>query len=428
MKHSLCIAFLFCAALRLWSAELPVLTLQDALLKAVEKNVTLEKSVLDLGTARLGADNLWAQIMPGISAGGSAGWSFSNPPKDSGFSFGLQASASLSLNPALKSTMQILTLAYQSALLNYESSKRQVEIAAAKSYYSLLIERKNLDVLGDLLLQTESQLAQNKTKFSNGLASELDVQRSLLAVESARYELGKALIQADTNTRTFLSAIGYDENVLWTLHDSFSINKIEADAAALIAEYLPRRPDIVSARQTLERLTLQSTQKTLQTRIPSLILSSSWSGTPSLASPFSDSFRVSAGISIPIDSWLPGSKDDQSIRSARTDVEKARLDLAETERSARLAIRTLVNNLAGAWRSVELARLRVDIASRALEMTQLAFNNGSQEFLALQTARNDLTGARQQLLTEELSYKNMSLDLAAALNIALDDIDKEHIW
>jgi outer membrane protein TolC len=424
LKYNVCLAILSCAALRLWSAETPVLTLQDALLRAVEKNVSLEKSVLDLGTARLGADNLWAQFMPGISAGGSAGWttSFANPPKDSGLSFGFQASASLSLNPALKSTMRLLTLAYQSALLNYESSKRQVEIAAAKSYYNILIERKNLDVLRDLLAQTESQLAQNRTKFSNGLVSELDVQRSLLSVETARFELGRAEIQAEANMRTFLSAIGYDENATWTLQDSFSINKIDADAAALIAEYLPRRPDIVSARQTLERLALQSTQKTLQSRVPSLSLSSSWSGTPSLESSFSDSFRVSAGISIPIDSWLPDSKDDQSIKSARVDLEKAGLDLAETERNARLAIRTLVNNLAGAWRSVEIARLRVDIARRALEMTQIAFNTGSQEFLALQIARNDLTGTRQQLLNEELSYKTMSLDLAAALNIGLNEI------
>jgi outer membrane protein TolC len=427
-KRNVCLAafLLLCAALRIWAEEggENILTLQKALEKAVERNLSLEKSSLDLETARLGADNLWAQVMPTISAGGSAGWttSFTNPPRDANPSFGVQASVSLSLNPSLKSAMRIITLAYRSAILDYESGKRQVELAVAKNYYNLLSERKNLDVLRDLLSQTESQLSQSRTKFRNGFVSELDSQRSLLAVETARFTLGRAEIQAKANVQTFLSAIGYDETVEWTLEDSFTIEKIDADADALIAEHLPRRPDIQKAHQTLERLELQSAQKTLQTRAPSFSLSSSWRGAPSISAPFSDSFSVSAGISIPVDSWLPASKDDQSIKSAKTEAAKAKLELQEAERLARLAIRTLVNNLAGAWSSVDIARLRVNIARRALEMTQIAFNNGAEEFLALQTARNDLTGARQQLLMEELSYKNMSLDLAAALNIGVNEI------
>ncbi|MDR3324776.1 MAG: TolC family protein [Spirochaetaceae bacterium] len=425
-KCNVCFTFfLLCAGLCLWGEEGAggVLTLQRALERAVERNLTLEKNALDLETARLGADNLWAQLLPSMSAGGSVGWatSFTNPPRDGNPTFGVQASVSLSLNPSLKSTMRIISLAYRSAILDYESGKRQVEIAAAKDYYKLLIERKNLDVLRDLLAQTEGQLSQSRTKFRNGFVSELDAQRSLLAVQTARFELGRAEMAAKANVQTFLSAIGYDENVEWELEDRFTIEKIDADADALIAEYLPRRPDMQSARQTLERLELQSAQKALQARAPSLSLSSSWRGTPALAAPLSDSFSVSAGISIPLDSWIPASKDDQSVKAARTDATKAKADVQETERTARLAIRTLVNNLSSAWSSVEIARLRVDIARRALEMTQIAFNNGSEEFLALQTSRNDLTGARQQLLTEELSYKNMSLDLAAALNREVND-------
>jgi hypothetical protein len=47
------------------------------------------------------------------------------------------------------------------------------------------------------------------------------------------------------------------------------------------------------------------------------------------------------------------------------------------------------------------------------------------EFLELETARNSLAESRQQLLREELSYKSMTLDLAAALNIPVDKLLKD---
>jgi outer membrane protein TolC len=64
----------------------------------------------------------------------------------------------------------------------------------------------------------------------------------------------------------------------------------------------------------------------------------------------------------------------------------------------------------------------VQIAERTYELTEQGFQQGTVEFLALEDTRNSMAEARQQLLTDELAYKTMSLDLAAALNLRPEEL------
>jgi multidrug efflux system outer membrane protein len=122
-------------------------------------------------------------------------------------------------------------------------------------------------------------------------------------------------------------------------------------------------------------------------------------------------------LSIPIDSWIPGTRQNQNIKAANTEVEKAKLDLQNTETQAKTQIRSLVSNLNSTWESLEIARLRVSVAQRTVDATTVGFRNGTVEFRDLEDRRSDLSNARQRLLQEELSYQSLLLDLAAALNV-----------
>jgi outer membrane protein TolC len=99
------------------------------------------------------------------------------------------------------------------------------------------------------------------------------------------------------------------------------------------------------------------------------------------------------------------------------DVEKARLELQNTEQAAAAQIRSLSSRLKSSWTSVEIARLSVEIARRTYELNEQGFLLGTVESLDLEESRNSLAGKRQALLESELSYQTMMLDLAAALNV-----------
>jgi multidrug efflux system outer membrane protein len=389
---------------------------------ALDQSLALQKSSIDLSVAGIAANNLWAEVFPNISLSG--GVSYRTPlltgtPSNPSTAFGYTTSLGLSLklNPSLPRSMKIIDLAYRTQLLNYESARRQLEIQVIKSFFHLLAEKQNLTHLEEMRTLAERQLEKNQAAFTNGLINQLAVLRSRLDAETARLNQSRAETAYNTNLGAFLVLLGLDQYTEAVLEGEIKIERIEADPERLIRDYLGKRPDIVSQRQNIERLELIQRQTVLGSRSPSLSLSAQWAGSGPGTGGFTDGLTGNLSLDIPIESWIPGTKGSQAIGTAKAGVEKARLDLKDAENNAMTEIRSLAENLKHSWDSLEIARLRVEIAGRAYELTEEGFRNGTVESLVLQEARNDMAEARQQLLEGELAYQTMILDLAAALNI-----------
>ncbi|MDR1363904.1 MAG: TolC family protein [Spirochaetaceae bacterium] len=404
--------------------EAGALTLVDAVRLAEEWNFDLKKSAVDMNIARAANKNLWAEFFPSISAGAGVRYNTSiisaNSAANNNPSVSLNAGLSFQLNAGLPAAVKLIRLAYETSLFDYEQAGRQLELAVTKQFYTIITEQYNLSILKEKQTQAERQLQHDRIRFENGLLNELNYHLSRLSAESAKLEMNRALSDLAEMTGQFQAALGFEPDEQIQYDGELEIERVELDSEYLIDRYLPMRPDIIVARRNLERLRLTETRQTLSSRAPTLSLSTSWGA--SMDTPFSDSLSASVNLSIPVESWLPGTKDWQSIKSAAAGVEKAEFDLENIQRSAKTSIRALCANINNSWNSIEIARLRVEIAEGAYLMAERGFSQGTVEFLELETARNSLSGTRQQLLREELSYKSMILDLAAALNIAVDKL------
>jgi outer membrane protein TolC len=266
----------------------------------------------------------------------------------------------------------------------------------------------------------EKQREKNRIAFQNGIIPQREYLQSQLSVETAKLSLSKAQVSYAGSLRDFFTLLGLDIYTKAALEGVIEIEQINADPEALIQTYLGKRPDIISQRQTIERLEYTEKRTLLENRGPSLSLSAQWSGGPGnggVSGGFTDTLRGSVTLSIPIDPWIPGTKKSQSIQSAGTDVEKAKLDLQNTENTAKNQIRSLTANLQNSWNTIEISQLRVSIAEQTYQLTEQAFQMGTVEFLTLEDSRTKLGEARQQLLADELAYKLMMLDLAGSLNL-----------
>lgn len=427
--------FLFCCGGKISAAPLS-LTLEDVIEKAVAESITLQKSAIDLGMAQFRAEHLWSEMFPGITL--RAGLTilpdtalFTDPHfsyNSSGASYSVSLGLSLQFNAGIPYSMKLTRLAYQRGLLDYENARRRVVLDITKIFYTLLANQKNIENLKRTLELAELNLEKNRVARANGLIGELPWLQNRLSVETARYNLGNAQGAYENSLKDFLTTIGMDRDTEVILAGTIEPFPFNPDPEALIFEYLPKRPDIMSQRQTIERLELSRTQTNLSLKVPSISLSTTWSGGPArnsgIGGRFSDNLSASLSVSIPVDAWIPGTKSNQSIRAADAEIEKARLDLVNTESTAKAQIRSLSESLKNSWRSIEIARLRVEIAERTYELTDAGFHNGVVEYLGLENTRNDLEDARYRLLQSELTYLNLLLDLASALNIDLETLTR----
>ena len=418
-------------------AETVTLTLEEAIRRALDQSLNLKKSAVDLAQTEYSANRLWSEIFPGFSLNAGLtflpstqlftkpGFNYQGDDISYAFNFGI----SLSLNPSFRSSMKRIELAYRSQLLSYENAGRQLEILVIKNFLGLINRQENIVYMEENLEKAEQKLINDRIARENGLMSELDWLRSRLSVETARYDLSNSRGIYKNALGEFLALLGMDAGTELIFKGTIAIAPVHFDPEQLIVEYLPKRPDIISQRQTIERLELTKNVTTHSSRSPTLNLATQWRGgspqSGGIKDPFTDSITGSVTVTIPIDSWIPGTKQNQAIRAADAELEKARLDLQNTEISAKTQIRSLISNLNNTWESVEIARLRVELAQRTVEAAEEGFRNGAVESQDLVDRRKDLADARQRFLQEELSCQSMLLDLAAALNVDWKTLTKQ---
>jgi outer membrane protein TolC len=413
------------------------LTLDGAVQRALDQNLDLKKNLIDLSAAEYAAGRLWAEVFPSVSAGLGAGYSaglftgggFELEKKNGNYSASLELS--LNLNAGIPYTMKMIRLAWQTELLNYEDARRRVEIETAKNFYSLLADRENIEFLRESLELARRQFDNNQIAFDNGIMGEMVLLQSRLEFETARFNLSAAQAAYADRMGEFLTILGLEQDRETALEGELSVVPVDADGEKLIREYLPGRPDMVHLRQTVERLRYAEKKNLLASRSPSVRLETRWEGGGARGSTdkFTDTLRGAISLSIPLDPWIPGTKTAQSLRGDGAEREKAELDLRNAGIAAASQIRSLTANLRNSWESIEIARLRVSIAERTYALTEEGFRNGTVESMTLADARNDLADARQRLLTGELAYRIMTLDLSTAVNVDWKDfLDSSRDW
>ncbi|MDR3146029.1 MAG: TolC family protein [Treponema sp.] len=419
----LCVLFVYGISVPLEAADSPdsvlVLTLDEAIVRTLEYSLSLQTSRIDLEDSEYASTHLWSLIFPSISVRANAGYGdslFTDSARQSGgFSYSTSVGLDLRFTAGIPDRMKLLNLAYERRLLSYEDSRRLLEIAVVKNFYSLIAERENLSQLTETLSLAERQVERHRIGRDNGLVSETVLLQSQLAVETARYDLSSAQGSYSTTISAFLISLGLPPDTPVLLEGDFDVRQVEVDPEELIRDYLPKRPDIELQRRTIEEQELSRRQQVLDARTPSVGLSFSWSGSGSTAA-FSDNASASVSLSIPITPWIPGTSESQALRSAESAIDKARLNLQSVEDQAASQIRSLTASLRNSWESLEIARMREEIAERSYELTERGFLNGVVESLTLETSRNNLATARYQLLRSQLAYQNLVLDLAQAIN------------
>ena len=400
--------------------RIPSVTLERACELALAADAGLKQSELDLSLFRTKAGALWAQVFPSINAG--AGLSYGFPlsgAAQTGPSYQATLGLSLGLNAGLPFLMKSIRLAYRQGLLNFETARRHIVLAASKSFYSLIAEEQNLAVLESEKNLADEQLERDTAARRIGYKGELEYMQSRLSAERARFAHEKALASYRSALADFCAVLGLDETETIRLEGAIETEELFPNAENLITGYLPSRPDLAAGKSAVEKLRSDQTQKNLAARAPSLNLSASWGTRAGKDFVWNRDETVSAGLSvtIPVNPWIPRTKENQELAAASVELEKARIALKDLEDKAKREIRSLCTDITTLWNELEIASLQADIAQRTFELSREAYRMGTISFLDFESSRNKLTEAGRQLLTGKLNYKLMVLELASKVNM-----------
>lgn len=424
------------------SSEPRKLTIEESVLLAMENNIQLTSTAIDVRMKKRDKDLAWNVFIPNVQATGTMARSNMSemtvgvPPmsttvqleeKDRWSAMG-NLSVGLNLNAALFDGLKATRQNYEAGKLSYEQARQQTEKNIRKAFYGILLQEGSLRIAKEKLVTSEERMKQTFTNFKNGILPELSYLQTQLAVEMQKPSIMEAELNIAQQRNMFAFLLGLPIGTEIKLEGEINPTVSSFNADELVKKHLGYRLDLALLEKNIELMNTQLRATKLQIYTPSLSMNQNFA--PRLSA-IDDSWfekenwkdqsgAFSLTLAFNLTNLLPFSSMGQKLESTKETLEKLELSRQQALYNAELEIRNLVKKLEKSSTSITAMELNVRIAEKAWRLSEQGYKAGTIEYLDLKDAENTLMQARLGVLSEKFTYISNLLDLETALNTELN--------
>lgn len=312
------------------------------------------------------------------------------------YNAGVSASMPL-VNAQLWKSLKISGKSVELAVEKARSSRLEMVTQVKQSYYAALLAKEALNVYKDVYVNAVENFKQTEMRYNAQKASELEYTRAKSTVASAIPNVYNA------ESSVVLS--------LWQLKAVMGVELDQnIDVAGSLEDYtgemaLGSGTDIMNLdhNSTMRQLAIQADQlaETVKLQqyayIPSLALTFSYSlNAMTNDFKFSD-YRwtpysyVGLSLNIPI---FSGGKRLNDVRQAKVQASELAIQVNDTERQLKIAIRQYLNTMETQMKSCAAAKEAVETAQKAYDIATKSYNVGRSTITELNDAQLALTQAK----------------------------------
>ena len=410
------------------------LTIDDAVNLALQNNLEIKQSKMDLELLATKKKYSWNSISPSVNASG--GFNGSSPLDDFGntsFSYSAGASISLNLTPSVRTTMKQAELNYQEGEANLEKTKRRVELDVRKSFYRLVYFNENLETQQRSLETAKQTYESNQIKYKQGRLPELTLLNSQYNYESKipAIENLKRTYQSDIDNFKLLLGLDLSEYIelKGQLDDAVEIHLDDS----VLQSSLENNNSIKAIKQQIlsTQNSIQATKLSTYAPSVSFSVSENTSGS-SKANPatgkgeWEPSSSLSYGITvrIPLDGFFPWSNGKLNLSSSNVMLEKLKQNLEQAHITTSLSVMNSYNSILQAQKQLELLEKSVELTQKTYDMSKNAYNMGSADLLSLQQAEDNLYSAKYNVQNQKYTILTSILTLEDTLGLPYGTLGK----
>ena len=311
---------------------------------------------------------------------------------------------------------------YTSALIAAQEAQRKLVVGVEKDYYSLVAAALDIDNSRRTLGLDEESYRQTRLRFERGLESELTLLNAELKLQGSQTGLINAQAGYDKKATAFKRILGLmaqDSLILSTpmVVAELDSSTLENGRLNELIEGISQRLDLEIKRRAIQSAEVAANRYHATNRLPLVTLGSSLAFSLSDFTVPLDGFTLSAGISFNADAWVPGSQKDLAYRAL---VEARDQQLVEYDRmlkSAREKVEDLLVDASLKINELRLTEAKLSLAERIYAQTINAYNSGSANLQSVNDAQNKVEIQRQALVSSQLSYLHLVIDVGYALGV-----------
>ena len=398
------------------------LSLKDCIDRAIEKNISIKNSSLDLLNSTENKKTAIGNFVPSFNINGNHSW---NTGLTQNITTGIlenQTTENSSMNISVavdvfnglanirrlhRANLDLLAKKYQ-----LEDMKEDISLLVANSYLQILFNKEQLDVQKSQLKISQEELKNAKEKFNNGVIPE----GNLFEIEANLALSEQNVIMAENGYQ--LSKLSLSQLLMFGDSDNFDIaddnyeipktDILNKDAKEILEEAMKNRNDIKLAETNLE-IAIKDQQISKSALLPSASAFYSYNSRVIMDAPTSlkSQFDLNAGESIGLQLNIPiinGWSSRAGITKSKLNVLRSKNLLDQTKMDLENTIYQALNDAKGAMKSYEAAKKSEIARKTAYEYAKERFENGALNTINYFQAQQLFETAQSELIKAKYDY------------------------
>ena len=398
------------------------LSLKDCIDRAIEKNISIKNSSLDLLNSTENKKTAIGNFVPSFNINGNHSW---NTGLTQNITTGIlenQTTENSSMNMSVavdvfnglanirrlhRANLDLLAKKYQ-----LEDMKEDISLLVANSYLQILFNKEQLDVQKSQLKISQEELRNAKEKFNNGVIPE----GNLFEIEANLALSEQNVIMAENGYQ--LSKLSLSQLLMFGDSDNFDIaddnyeipqtDILNKDAKEILEEAMKNRNDIKLAETNLE-IAIKDQQISKSALLPSASAYYSYNSRVIMDAPTSlkSQFDLNAGESIGLQLNIPiinGWSSRTGIKKSKLNVLRSKNLLDQTKMDLENTIYQALNDAKGAIKSYEAAKKSEIARKTAYEYAKERFENGALNTINYFQAQQLFETAQSELIKAKYDY------------------------
>jgi len=398
------------------------LSLKDCIDRAIEKNISIKNSSLDLLNSTENKKTAIGNFVPSFNINGNHSW---NTGLTQNITTGIlenQTTENSSMNMSVavdvfnglanirrlhRANLDLLAKKYQ-----LEDMKEDISLLVANSYLQILFNKEQLDVQKSQLKISQEELRNAKEKFNNGVIPE----GNLFEIEANLALSEQNVIMAENGYQ--LSKLSLSQLLMFGDSDNFDIaddnyeipqtDILNKDAKEILEEAMKNRNDIKLAETNLE-IAIKDQQISKSALLPSASAYYSYNSRVIMDAPTSlkSQFDLNAGESIGLQLNIPiinGWSSRAGIKKSKLNVLRSKNLLDQTKMDLENTIYQALNDAKGAIKSYEAAKKSEIARKTAYKYAKERFENGALNTINYFQAQQLFETAQSELIKAKYDY------------------------
>ena len=409
----------FCA-----DAQSQVITLEQALEIAMSENVSVKVADLEIKRTEYAKKGAYAALYPQIDLTGSYQRTIKKQVMYmtmNGQSMGIEVGKSNTINAGASAAMPVVNaqlwgslklsaLDVELAVEKARSSRLEMVTQVKNAYYAVLMAKEAFSVYKEVYENAVLNLEETQKKFDAQKTSEFELVRAKTSVANAVPNVYNAESSVILALWQLKAVLGVDLDM-----DLDVAGKLEDHSQQMFYDIHQHDSVSLDNNSTMKQLAIQMEQLAQNIKlqkfanIPSLALAFNFSYM-SMADdisfkefPWTPYSTVGLSLNIPI---FAGGKRYQAIRQAKNQHQQVQLQVENTERQLKIAIRQSLNSMEMNMKSYYAAQSAEESAQKAYDIAAASYKLGRGTLLDLNDAQLALT--QSQLAKSQAVYNFLS--------------------